>query len=88
MIINNDVIMFQSNAYLYAKEKTGIKNNTVRILPIEELEVFRNSLRALDHIRISKVGDKDDYFVRKIQDISFFEDLIIFTWAIPCCHSI
>jgi hypothetical protein len=73
-----DRIEFKTEDCLYEKEKSGIKNNTVRVLKGDEKFHFLNNISALKHIKICK-KDLSEYFERELQDISMFGELIIFT---------
>ena len=89
MKIENDIITFKSLPKHYEKEKTGTKNNTVRIIsPTEkqEIESFCKEnwpFPIFIHIINTKTGDE---FYRQIRDISELEQpdnastIFVFTW--------
>ena len=79
MIITNDTIQFKTIDRLFEKEKSGIKNNSVRKITGNEWIIFVENLRFLKVIKITTV-DLCDCFEREIRDISILDDLVIFTW--------
>lgn len=81
MIIIGDVIQFKSIDRFFVKEKVGIKNNTVRMLDSNERDEFFDKLRYLKTIRIT-TSDLNEAFDREIQDVSFYGELVIFTWKV------
>lgn len=85
----DNTFIFKSLPIFYEKEKSGLKNNTVRIVSEEETEQILNAwYEDFGHINLKiKIENKTtgDSFIRVIKDISFFEidneiQLAIFTW--------
>ena len=79
MKIKEHIIYFKSYEPFFSKERKGIKNNTVRTLEEHERQELIGSMDDLEYIGIISV-ETGLTFIRSIQDISFFEDLTIFTW--------
>ena len=79
-----DVVQFKSFPSFFAKEKSGVKNNTVRVATEMDDERF-TTLRYWYHsqrygkIRITN-SDTGDYFERQIRDITFWMDMWIISW--------
>ena len=79
----NDVIEFKSIPKYFAKEKSDLKNNTVRIYDQADERFRLLNLWAIKDkygkIRIvnSETGES---FERHIRDITFWNDLWIITW--------
>ena len=89
MYIENDIIHFKSDEPYYTKEKSGIKNNTVRFVSDEEHDIILDVIDNLKYISVHKSGKQ---FIRELTDISIIKkniddnflqyDLIyIFSWA-------
>lgn len=84
MIINNEMITFKSEEAYYRKEKSGCKNNTVRILSENEYDITQYSKIT----RIEIINSKDlGSFTRGITDISRIgamcgKVIVVFTWRI------
>ena len=82
-------VIFKSLLKYYEKEKSGIKNNTVRYFyfpdltdkRIELLNKFRkNEIKELE-IEICLYKEvKQESFVRRVTDVSIFNDHFIITW--------
>ena len=66
-------INFISTFAWYEKEESGVKPNTIR-----DMKVYERA-KAATHIRIQK-GYTAACFVRKITDVSLFEDRVIISW--------
>ena len=94
--IENNIITFKSIPTFFLKEKSGIKNNTVRILTEKEYSqierLFETNYPFPTFIGI-KESDSGEVFYREILDFSDFvnKDSIIgiFTWCLskPTCCS-
>jgi hypothetical protein len=91
MEINNNVITFKSLPEFFDKEKTGIKNNTVRKLSFQEAREISKLQQTFSHdrlfIKIIK-SYSGESFCRVIQDISVYSDIFIFTFdpkEVPVC---
>lgn len=82
MIIHDGVVIFASSVDNYDKEKSGVKNNTVRIMTNEEeIQLMINSTK---YISIHNAGDIKETFVRTIRDHTVYtvdgNNIHIFTW--------
>lgn len=74
------VIEFKSLPIYFDKERSGVKNNTVRELSTEDDRYKVLVKRPLDlWIKIIN-SENGRYFLRKIRDVSIFKKLIIITW--------
>lgn len=87
-------VEFKSSHEFYYKERSGIKNNTVRVVDKVEDEKLLAILDDIKYIRIvkyvcvldEKVPIRSSYFIRTITDISRWVNPIdlriiyIFTW--------
>lgn len=80
-------VTFKSLPFYYEKEKSGIKNNTVRKADTSgrffDLECFMKGLKELQ-IEIVNTETKES-FIRKIIDVSYFDtdsgdEFYIITW--------
>lgn len=79
--------VFRSDENFFFKEKNGIKNNTVRFREndkrFELLDKFhKDEIKELD-IKIVLATSKLIFarsFVRKVKDVSIYENLYIITW--------
>jgi hypothetical protein len=89
MIFSNDTFFFKSIPLFYEKEKSGLKNNTIRIVDETEKNIIVCALnRVLGQIGLKiniKNTENEESFTRAIKDISFFTIdneicLAIFTW--------
>ena len=85
MIPKEFEIEFKSNEAFFHKEKSGLKNNTVRKFdPLDErfqkmfMWVIDNDIKG-KYIRMRR-STIPESFVREIKDISCYEDLFIITW--------
>lgn len=80
--INDDTIYFSSYPVFYFKESTGIKNNTVRLNPtsaqINKIMNWWNTMET-KYIRITNT-ETSDSFIRRLLDITEYENVIVFTW--------
>jgi hypothetical protein len=73
-------IQFKSNPENYEKERTGIKNNTVRKVTNEDKFQLLKTIPAKNlEIRIINTDTNSDFY-RKVQDVTFWEDLVIITF--------
>jgi hypothetical protein len=79
---------FKTHEDYYWKEQSGIKNNTVREIDLKDerfLDLITwNQLSFNDgdlKIEISRTpGDRNDFFIRDIRDITIWNNLMIITW--------
>lgn len=83
----NTVFKFKSKQVFYEKEREGIKNNTVRIIGIDEDKfqelIYWNLAGYNDgdlQIKIVNADNHKQFFVRDIRDISIYHGLMIITW--------
>ena len=75
--IRNSCLCLYSSEEYYFKEQNYNKSNTVRKLSeIENIELRRRNPK---YIRINLVGSSQ-YFIRRLSDISYWQDLTIFSW--------
>lgn len=84
MKITNGKVYFKSERAYYRKEKSGRKNNTVRILSEAEYDIVHYSV--VKCIEISNL-DNLESFTREITDISRVgaicgKVVVVFTWKI------
>lgn len=91
MFVQMDKITFKSLPIFYEKEKSGIKNNTVRHLSNTEALKVREAERLFLHsdlfIKI-KNTETGESFCRILRDISTNDDVTVFTWderEVPVC---
>ena len=82
MYIENDTIHFKSGEPYYTKEKSGIKNNTVRFISDEEHDIILDVINNLQYICITNI--MGDHFARTLSDITIFKVnsiiIYIFSW--------
>jgi hypothetical protein len=84
------IIEFKSNRFVFKKEISGIKNNTVRIISQKEDEKIRNKLNEIKYIRIVSIfdfsGSLHQDFIRPVKDITRYVQknviIYIFTWEV------
>jgi hypothetical protein len=82
------IFEFKTNDDYYWKEESGIKNFTIREIELNDerfLDLIAwNQLSYNDgdlKVKIKKTpGEKDDFFVRDIRDITIWRNLMIITW--------
>ena len=78
MIIDadGDTVEFKSDPFFFARERDGLKNNTVRYFKNSyEENRFRSSLFGLSWVRIRNM-ETGDTFERIITDISTLPDCV------------
>ena len=79
----NTVFKFKSNDDYFWRERSDMKNNTVRKIDLNDdrfLDLIAwNQLGYDDEIQIELVCGKDS-ITRSIRDISIWNDLMIITW--------
>lgn len=75
MKIIGNTIHFKSIPSFYIKEKLGIKSNTVR-----EIEQWRFKNYKEYNIKYIAIHCDNEYFVRTLKDISFYQARYIFSW--------
>lgn len=90
MEVNDNTLSFKSRPEFYGKEKSGIKNNTVRYLSNDEAMKVQKVKKSFPHVFI-KINNTEtsESFYRVIQDISTNDDVTVFTWnpqEIPLKH--
>lgn len=77
------LIEFKSTEDNFRKEATGIKNNTVRVMNMDEMNKVDYDIDRIKYIKISCV-DGIQSFVRELTDITRFEThgvfFYIFSW--------
>lgn len=76
-------VSFKSFSAFYAKEKKGIKNNTVRIKDsTERFKVLDDfSLGFLKDLEIEVINARTkESFVRKVKDVSSYDNIYVITW--------
>lgn len=82
-------VSFKSLPKYYEKEKSGIKNNTVRYFYFQDLN--DNRIELLNKFRKGEIKEleieiclykevKQESFVRRVTDVSIFNDCFIITW--------
>lgn len=72
------VIQFHSFASMYKKEKSGVKPNTVRWMNDTEANELNES--NPEYIEIVELLNPGEHFMRKLTDVTRFNDIIIFSW--------
>jgi hypothetical protein len=80
--IDRNTICFQSYPEFYFKEKTGIKNNTVRLNPTaNQINNIMDWWNTIDtkYVKIVNSENKES-FSRKLLDITEYMNVIVFTW--------
>lgn len=94
--INNvPLVEFKSTNDFYFKEKSGLKNNTVRKVDLADerfqvLKKFSEYAFPIAYIQIKNINEDgkqtgnsfNDAFCRLIKDVTFYENLVIVTWYI------
>lgn len=77
-------VEFKSKSMFYVKEKSGVKNNTVRRINNNDqrFKVLREyTYSQFDLIiKINNADNPSQSFSRLVKDVTFFEDLVIITW--------
>lgn len=82
-------ITFKSLPSYYIKEKSGIKNNTLRkkyLMSLTNdkrlniLQKFNKNIITELEIEIQLAINIDESFVRKVTDVTEYEDFFIITW--------
>ena len=88
-----EYISFKTIEPFFLKEKSGIKNNTIR--PLKSFSEYDERLDLLkkfstgeiteleieiEEIPNSKFIKHGDFFSRKVVDVSIYADLVIITW--------
>lgn len=80
-------MFFKSSTSNFIKEKTGIKNNTIRIEDKHDhrfslLNQFEaNEIKELE-ITITNKDNEKEQFTRRIRDVTRYDDYYIITWEI------
>lgn len=78
-------ISFKSIKEYYVKEKADLKNNTIRLIGSNYdkrkilLNKFVNKEIEELYIKITSTTS-DDYFIRKVRDVSMWDEFYIITW--------
>lgn len=94
MTKQSDFVEFSSLPKFYDKEKSGLKNNTIRVIDKDDERFRLVNLWAIKkkygYIRIRNTETKE-FFEREIKDISFYNYMWIISWFASdyCsrCHS-
>ena len=79
-------IQFKSTDFIYHKEETGIKPNTVREIDLSDerfLHLICKGYSGFDEGEIIiKIVNADTgvYFEREVEDITIFKNLMIISW--------
>jgi len=81
----DQIVTFKSLPIFYEKEKSGIKNNTVRKKEVgdsrhEPLNQFRMKFKKEMYIQIIRGDKPDKAFIRKVQDVTEWNGYWIITW--------
>ena len=73
-------VSFKSIPEMYEKEKSGIKNNTVRLVDIfdKRFDILEDISNEVE-IEIINTETKES-FIRKIRDVTFFYEYCVITW--------
>jgi hypothetical protein len=80
-------IQFKSTPDNYWKEREDIKNNTVRKVTDEEKFRILKELTEMPNFYPESIGleiinrDTQTSFKRVCRDVTFYEDIVIFTWT-------
>ena len=74
IIVNT--ICFKSIPENYVKEKSGVKNNTLRLVTDETKFIF---LKDCTHIKIVNTETQES-FTREIRDLTYLDNYVIITW--------
>ncbi|VVB58303.1 Uncharacterised protein [Candidatus Anstonella stagnisolia] len=86
--MNFDAVEFKSNPDFFFKEWLGLKPNTVRKLDLKDERFQKLSSGRAHFIQIKEVGS-NQAFVRRIMNVSFFENWCIISWlheeVCPAC---
>ena len=79
--------VFKSFKKFFDKEKSNLKNNTVREIDLNDdrfLELIRYMMNGFVvgeiNIKITMTENPNEFFVREIKDISVYKNLMIITW--------
>lgn len=78
-------ITFKSFPKYWAKEKKGIKNNTLREVDYEDdrfklLDKYNKSSYNTLQIKIVN-SDTNKSFVREIRDVTYYKNYVVITWS-------
>jgi hypothetical protein len=80
------MIEFKSIPEMYYKEKSGVKNNTLRKVDKSDIrfrklkDIEKSTPDEHDMIRILRSDNIQDYFYRQIKDVTFWDGWCIITW--------
>lgn len=80
--MNGFVVRFKSDPENYRKEKTDLKNNTVRLVdrdPRFKMLAKLASVGGYGYIEITENGTNSS-FVRVISDVTYIDKYVIITW--------
>ncbi|MCZ7362873.1 MAG: hypothetical protein O8C58_06020 [Candidatus Methanoperedens sp.] len=85
MKIEGNTIIFKSLPEFFHKEKTGLKCNTIRtfikVSEFKEFEAFKEAFDKLPNKQIQIINTvTSESFIRRLTDISPFEEHFIFSW--------
>ena len=82
--METEIIEFKSFPAFYDKEKSGVKNNTVRVasnMDDERFKVLRYWFHSQKYGKIRIVNSESgESFTRQIRDVTFWMDMWIITW--------
>jgi hypothetical protein len=77
-------IEFKTLELYFSKEKSGIKNNTVRLFKIagdRREKILKDWIKKPFELNIKIVNPKTkEYFVRRIRDVTYYGCRYIITW--------
>ena len=74
------IITFKSKDYIFEKEKDGRKPNTFRKVDNldERFEFLSNN--TITGIQIINKNNPEEFFIRKVSDITFWDGYVIISW--------
>ena len=82
------LVSYKSEGKYYFKEKEGLKPNTVRLVDYSD-ERFKilithaaRTAPYTGYIKICLVGAEEEFFIREIEDISIYNELVIISWKV------
>ena len=80
-----DYVKFKSNPYNYEMEKSGLKNNTVRIYDsndsrFDKLGLWKMHGVSEDDFIIIENNETNETFMRQVKSVVIYENIYIITW--------
>ena len=80
------VVRFKSESPFYEKEESGLKPNTVRKLTKDDKRLDK-LIRWSENKEYGLIfiihADKKCHFIRKVTDVTFWQDIVIISWRHP-----